>query len=233
MLLVLLSSIAVAAPQPLIIAEPIKGNNGQIELSLGLADLHLDGSANGNLLISGIIEPSTRENVKTFSLLNNSIQRYRIESTPQALGWLNWGKIISPQWNVHLSPKLPLEINISLNNGDAALNLSAIKLKNFNFRNKVGDLKLILPATTDYKANIYSDVGNVILQLPANIPYRVSVSALGGDVNAYGDWNGFAGDRNENIYFSGAYQNQKPFVDIYIESRRGDITLEMLSKPVK
>lgn len=116
------------------------------------------------------------------------------------------GKLVNRtelRWNVGISPKIPMSLDIDGGVGESVIDLTGIQLTRLALDNGVGETKLTLPATgASYKAevdvgvgstrvNIQKDaaldlkikagVGSVTIQLPAGAAVRIKVeSGIGG-----------------------------------------------------
>ncbi|MBZ0284374.1 MAG: hypothetical protein K8L97_26785 [Anaerolineae bacterium] len=116
------------------------------------------------------------------------------------------GKLVNRtelRWNVGISPKIPLSLDIDGGVGESTLDLTGIQLKRISLNNGVGETRLTLPATGEhYKAEvdvgvgstrvtllkdatldlkIKAGVGSVTIQLPTHAAVRIKVeSGIGG-----------------------------------------------------
>ncbi|HEY0069940.1 MAG TPA: toast rack family protein [Chloroflexia bacterium] len=123
-------------------------------------------------------------------------------------------------WDIRLSDRVPVDLDLRLGLGKATLDLSNLKLTNLDMQLGAGNVEADLSGSydRDVDAHITGGVGNLTLKLDDNMATRVTVTGNLGKVTA------LRLTRDGDTYTNDALSPYKLIVEI--ESGIGDITLD-------
>lgn len=130
---------------------------------------------------------------------------------------------IHNSWDVQLTDKVPVNLDVDLGATEALLDLRGVQLNSLDIDSGVGDSTLDISGETknSYNAKIDMGVGDFTIYVPENYGVRVSVTKGLGDVNITG-----LTAQGNGIYVNEAY-NDKDFIDLTIDLGVGNVDVIM------
>ena len=154
-------------------------------------------------------------------------------------------------WEIGLSPRIPLRLNIDTNSGPSTLNLEGLRLESlrleggsgnieinlpeesprflFDYRGGSGALTVNVPDGSDFELRMDTGSGNVVIDLPDGAAVRVDVRNGGSGALKFAA--GFTkvedrGDDDEGIWENEAYTDAGSGIDIVVSDQgSGDIEI--------
>ncbi len=151
--------------------------NIKLDLSLGQSSIKplvdSDNLFEADLAYVGEIEFTTSGDVdKTVRLRQKPGVDQVVGSVRRALKSVtNRGEL---RWDVRLSPKVPLKLDIDGGVGPAHIDLTGLQLTRLNLDSGVGEIQLSLPDGS-YQASIEGGVGATILNIAENAAARIDI----------------------------------------------------------
>jgi hypothetical protein len=97
-----------------------------------------------------------------------------------AFGWVGSGQRL--RWDIELTPKIPLNLELHSGAGRSNFDLSDLQLTGLNIAGGAGELTLNLPGG-QYAARVNSGVGRASVTVPPNADIELNVSSGAGEVN--------------------------------------------------
>jgi hypothetical protein len=123
-------------------------------------------------------------------------------------------------WDISLTTRLPLELNISTGVGRSDLNLRRLNLSRLEINSGVGETTVTLPASGRYEAEFSAGVGAATITLPANLAARIELSRGVGAVSVNGSF-----IREGDRYTSANYETASNRVDLSVSGGVGAIKI--------
>lgn len=126
-------------------------------------------------------------------------------------------------WDLQLTDRIPLELEVSCGAGQANLDLRDVKVKRLNMRMGAGEVELDLSGdrSVSVEGSIRGGVGSGMIYLPANIGVRARIHGGLGSISAPGF------TKNEHVYTNEAYGKTDVSIDLEIHAGIGSIDLKL------
>ena len=137
---------------------------------------------------------------------------------PQGAWTRNWQK--GDVWELLLSPRVGLSLDVSMGAGDARVDLTGLDIRDLNVETGAGRSTVTLPEDGDFSAQISSGVGQLIIEIPEGMAARVQIDRGIGDVSVSGR---FA--RDGNTYVTDDWRSNENRVDLEINVGVGQVTV--------
>ncbi len=155
-------------------------NRAEISLDFNAAPAQIEALAEGDALIRGTA--FTAGEVK----IEQNSRGDEVSVRPTS-GW-SWGMRSGAytavhQWQLGLSPTIPLDLNFDLSSGQARLDLSGLQLQNLVIEGGSGATTLTLPDGGDYDMRYDVGSGAVWMTLPSRGQHRFEIEGGSGGVN--------------------------------------------------
>ncbi len=102
-----------------------------------------------------------------------------------------WGPdaVVENAWDIALSPRLPLTLEVDTGIGQAMLDLSGLQVTDFSLDAGVGSVRVVMPTVGQVRAVVKAGVGEVVLEIPqgvaANIEADVGLGGLSVDESRF------------------------------------------------
>jgi hypothetical protein len=127
------------------------------------------------------------------------------------------------EWDIRLTGRIPLKLDVDLGAGESRLDLSDIDLRSLTIDMGVGEMKLDLRRSyeQDLDVSIDGGVGSGTIYLPGNVGVRVRVDGGIGSVHAPG----FA--KSGHVYTNDAYGKSPVTIDVSVDAGIGSIDLRL------
>lgn len=168
----------------------------EVSIDMGLADLTLGSTAAMSDAVSGVVNPARGERFDQDSSRRGSTLEVELRSR-NARGPFNVGFISSfggGEWNLDLTERVPVELEIDGGVGSARLDLRNVRLAGFELDAGVGSIDATLPGG-NFEGSIDGGVGNITIRLPRGTPARVAIDSGIGGVNVDGSF-----ERSGDVY---------------------------------
>ncbi|MGQ9682624.1 MAG: LiaI-LiaF-like domain-containing protein [Anaerolineae bacterium] len=134
-----------------------------------------------------------------------------------------WGTNKGEDWNLWLSPQVPLRLTVNTGASESELDLRGLNLQELRVSGGVGRLKVLLPAEGgDMTVRIDGGVGEVLLVVPESVAAQIRIEGgLGGATVA----SRFA-KVGEGEYRSAGYETASTRVNVRIEGGLGTVQVQ-------
>jgi hypothetical protein len=202
------------------ISQPLSGASaGSITLNMATGDLNLAALAESGTLIEGKISEAGGKAARSKFEQRGDTAVYKLEHTSGVAIPFNrtW------QWDLGLTPQVPLTLRISLGAGQMNLDWSGLLLDEGRVSEGVGDIRLQLPAAFEdsYAISVSQAIGDITVELPADAGVRLDVSRALTSFSAPSDF-----IQRGDYYYSPEYDQAKYRIEIEISQAIGNITVQ-------
>lgn len=198
------------------------GNAKQAEIFLtsGINVLRVS-EGPGDTLIAGKVDYSSRERFERSFEMNGDTAVFRLESkgVNNFFPWFsnNTGR----NWDVQLSPDIPLALTLKSGVGEVHLDLSKLNITDLELSTGVGATTVDMPATGQIRASIEVGVGETTIRIPEGMAARIEAKAGIGNVKVSDDFK-----RDGDSYVSSDYDNATNRIDLKVTGGIGQVTVE-------
>ena len=173
-------------------------------------------------LVRGVIHPISGERVRrdfeiageTATLSLRSEGSFGVAS-PFAGGWGD-----ERGWDLDLSSKVPLELEVSLGVGESEIDLTGLQMRDLDASIGVGQTTVILPGEGRFQARIDGAIGQTIVIIPDGMEARVRVDTGIAGSQAPADYR-----RQDDVYISPGYAGAENRVDVEVSQAIGNISI--------
>lgn len=155
-----------------------------LKLESGVNGLQLGSSAGSASALSGEVAVGRRERVSVDWRERGGTLDIEVVSRRAGgpFAFFNWTGVggATRAWDLALSERVPVELDVDLGVGEADLDLARVDLRHLDLDAGVGSTYISLPHNTNLEATINGGVGEITVVLPAGLPARIDVdSGLG------------------------------------------------------
>jgi len=160
--------------------------SASVSISLGVGKLRLAGGADS--LLDARFEYNIPDWKPVVSYnIEDGRGRLVVEQPSRVVG-ATWPGNVRYDWNLNLSPGVPLELEVDMGVGKSEVDLRGLDVRRFSLEAGVGEGSVDLsgPRTSDLDATIKAGVGRLTLILPAEVGVRVKAQGGLGRVSAEG-----------------------------------------------
>ncbi|HKL13444.1 MAG TPA: LiaF domain-containing protein [Halanaerobiales bacterium] len=158
------------------------------------------------------------ESPKVYYNRDNSRAELSIEQAKK----VNIGTDGSETWNVNLTDKVPIDINVSAGAGDLWMDLEELKVSNLNIDAGLGQIRIRYP-DYDNETKISAGAGNIKLIVPSQTALRIETSTVINNNNF--EESGLI-QLYEDVYQSKNYGEAENRIKIKISTSAGNINIE-------
>src|SRR5690606_28042531 len=195
-------------------------SRAEVSIDLGVARLSLNSSPGTSDVVSGTVTPARGERFEQSATRNGQVLAVDLRSRTTR-GWFGFGMggtFGESVWDLTLSQRVPIDLDVDTGVGESYLDLSDVQLTDFDLDAGVGSVVLVLP-DGDYRARIDGGVGTITLRLPEGIAAMVRVGTGLGSVNADGGY-----QRSGDTYTTANYAGSG--LQVNISAGVGQVRLE-------
>ncbi len=158
-----------------------------VNLRMGAGEIRLGVIENSPNLAEGRVDYSKRSSkvVERFDLRSGRAEWTL--SSGQGSSSMLAGEDLNERWDLKLSSRVPLEVDIEMGAGKVAANLKDVKASNVDIDLAVGDVTVTLPASAGTaRLTVKMAVGEITIIAPAGVGLRVRPSKLLGSFEVSG-----------------------------------------------
>jgi len=160
-------------------SEPLEGaTSARVDLQLDRYATTVDSFTDSNVLVEADID--TLSDV-IFEVRGEKTKSVRIEPSSDFTSSFDWTDLDDAEWNINLSPTIPMELSVDVGSGSATLKLSNLQLTDFDINGGSGSTDLFLPATSArYSASINGGSGSFYIELENNSKITTDINVGSG-----------------------------------------------------
>ncbi len=164
--------------------------SGDINLSLDAGQMTIGAlSADSKNVIAGTIRQAPNESVTSSHNVSGTKVNVDLQSRFPQSYFFNTG--IDHTWDLDLTGRVPLTVNLTLGAGEIVADLTGLKLTSVNVKIGAGHLLLILPAGSNIQVDVSIGAGQAEIRLPGETPVKVDCTTGVGNCalpNGSGFW---------------------------------------------
>ncbi|HLV12614.1 MAG TPA: DUF5668 domain-containing protein [Trueperaceae bacterium] len=199
------------------ISQGLEGaSRAQVKIGTGVTRLVVRGDPATDLLVAGTVTPLRGETIERSFEVVGGVARFTIDSESR-FTTVPFGR--GGVWELTLSGRVPLTLDVDTGVGAADLDLSGLTLERLELSTGVGASTVTLPPG-DYAAAIDTGVGAATIRIPAGAEARVTVSR---GIGAISVPSGF--EREGDVYVSEGYASARERIDLSVDSGVGAVSI--------
>jgi len=205
---------------------PLSGaTSGNVTLELGTCNLTVDSTADAESLATGTLEYYQGQSVPQQSLSSANGQATLTLRQTRGAGfdigsWFSEKR--TPEWNIHLNPKVPTTFMANLGTGNSTIDLSESQVNTVNIESGTGNGTIVFPASAGHvTSTVNGGVGNLNLTIPEGLEARIEVSTGIGNTNVD---DRFA-KQGDNVYITKGYNDAKNKLDLKLDVGIGNVEI--------
>ncbi len=194
---------------------------GEINLTLDAGQMTLGAlGADSKSVIAGTIRQAPNESVTSGHNFSGTKVNVNIESHwPQTYFFNTTG--IDHTWDLALTGKVPLNVNLTLGAGEIVADLTGLKITSVNVKIGAGHLVLILPEGSNIRVDVSIGAGSAEIRLPGKAPVKVDCTTGVGNC-ALPNGSGFWGQEYTSPDYSSA--DSKITIDMNLGVGEGEVS---------
>lgn len=201
------------------VAQELQGaRSADVHVVASLAELHLSGSSQAQLLASGTLGQHSGEQVGVDYVLRGDHGQFSAVSQGFRSTFMGFRRAVP--WDLTLTGRVPISLSVETGVGDSNLDLRQLQLEQLVVNAGVGSTTLHLPQGGGYAGSIDGGIGGIEVRVPRSVDVRIEVDTGIGTVNVA---NHFA--RNGNVYTSPGYATSAQPVDLSIDAGIGTVRI--------
>ncbi len=194
--------------------------SGEINLTLDAGKMTIGAlAADSKNVIAGTIRQSPSTGVSSSHKFSGSKVNVNIESRwPQTY---LFNSEIDHLWNLALTGKVPLTVNLTLGAGEIVADLTGLNVTSVNVKIGAGHLSLILPEGSNIRVDVSIGAGSAEIRLPGKTPVKVDCTTGVGNC-ALPNGSGFWGQEYTSSDYSSA--DSKITIEMSLGVGEGKVT---------
>lgn len=202
------------------ISQPLgNATRANIKIEPGAGSLHLEALSDSENLIEGTVGTNKGQTVvRDFSQSGNQVS-LTLRTTGANFYYFPVG---TSQWNwdLGLTPEIPLDLSVDLGAGSADVDLEGMQIDSLNMDVGVGDFSLVLPKTGKYDAKIDGAIGQIVIEIPQEVGVRIKSDTGITSVNMPENF-----QEQNGVYTSPNYDTAGSRVDMSLNMAIGNVTV--------
>jgi hypothetical protein len=195
---------------------------GSIGITMGAGELSLHGGAPADAIMEATVLSQAPEWQPAYSQSLNGTTK-SVTMTDKGHKGKELFSVNSPNsWEVLLSDRIPVDLEVEFGAGDCILDLSSVNLQTLVIRNGAGETDIDLSGYRGdpFTGEIHMGVGDFTLRVPKNSNTRVTIYQGVGDIESHGF------EQQDEQYTTPGYNPAGTPSEIWINHGIGDIHLE-------
>jgi hypothetical protein len=145
--------------------------------------------------------------------------------------WWGWspdfGAAPDAAWDVKLSPKVPLDLNLDTGSGHCDLDLSGLQVDSLVVDSGSGAVDLTLPADSSFDCTIDAGSGRLAITLPAGVGARVVLDSGSGAFRHDERFKMVSGKRgDDSVWETNNFSTAETTIELEIDQGSGALVIE-------
>ncbi len=206
-----------------LIQTPLGAQSARVRLNVTVGELEVSALGDSLSLLEGQVVLGAGDAVWQNYTLHDGEGQLELAQQRNALlaPFLARRAADAARWNIQLTPRLPLALNIHTGAGRANLDLSALNLSTLDLKTGLGETQVAFPAAGARLATLQSGLGEVTLTLPADLPARLTVTSGLANVHIPAR---FA--RQGKVYTTAGFVAAGRYLDLELNASLGAVTVK-------
>ncbi len=131
------------------------------------------------------------------------------------------------EWEIGLTPEIPLEISLDSGSGSCIFDLSGLMIENLFLDSGSGSIQIFLPENQSFDFRLDSGSGSLRIDLPEGTGVRVVLDSGSGSFNPGSDFVLVSGERRgDGVWESKDYDDVDHRIEMNIDQGSGSITFK-------
>jgi len=196
--------------------------SAQVKLTLGAGNVTLDALPGGKALLAGKVQYPAGSPVRQSFEVRGGRGLISLKAGEEAEWFSTWLGGQRMEWDLGLTPSIPLELEVQAGVGETELDLRELQVRSFTLDAGVGRVSVTFPARVEETtATVEAGVGNITLVIPEGVAARISVDTGIGPVHI--DQERFP--RSDDVYLSPDFEEAQHRLWLSIDGGVGEITV--------
>jgi hypothetical protein len=145
--------------------------------------------------------------------------------------WWGWppdfGTAQDTAWDIKLSPKVPLNLNLDTGSGHCALDLSGLQVNSLLVDSGSGAVDLTLPSDSSFETHIDTGSGRFTITLPKNVGARVVLDSGSGAFRPDERFEMVSGEHgDDSVWKTENYDTAEVVIELEIDQGSGALVIE-------
>jgi hypothetical protein len=145
--------------------------------------------------------------------------------------WWGWspdfGAASGAVWDVGLSPKVPLDLNLDTGSGRCDFDLSSLRVNSLVLDSGSGAVDLILPADSSFEGTIDGGSGRLAITLPEGVGARIALDSGSGAFRPDGRFEMVSGERGgDGVWETENFATAEATIEMKIDQGSGALSIE-------
>jgi hypothetical protein len=145
--------------------------------------------------------------------------------------WWGWppdfGTAPDAVWDIKLSPKVPIDLNLDTGSGRCDFDLSNLQVNSLVIDSGSGAIDLILPSDSSFEARIDSGSGQLAIILPEGVGARVVLDSGSGAFRPDERFEMVSGERgDDSVWETENYDTAEIIIQLEIDQSSGALIIE-------
>jgi hypothetical protein len=142
-------------------------------------------------------------------------------------GWTpDFGATSDAIWDIKLSPKVPIDLNLDSGSGRCDFDLSGLQVNNLVVDSGSGAVDLTLPADSSFEASIDSGSGRIAITLPKGVGARVVLDSGSGAFRPDERFEMVGGERgDDSVWETENYDSAEVTIQLEIDQGSGALII--------
>ena len=141
--------------------------------------------------------------------------------------WTSFQSSPHAEWEIGLTPEIPLEISLDSGSGSCVFDLSGLMVENLFLDSGSGSIQIFLPEDQSFDFRLDSGSGSLRIDLPEGTGVRVVLDSGSGSFNPGSDFVLVSGERRgDGVWESKDYDDADYRIEMNIDQGSGSITFK-------
>jgi hypothetical protein len=141
--------------------------------------------------------------------------------------WSGFNNIAHADWEIGLTPEIPLDLTLDTGSGSCYFDLSELMLADLFLDSGSGAIELVLPEDQSFDFVLDSGSGSVRIDVPEETGIRVRIDSGSGSFSPGSDFDLVSGERNgDGVWESENYDDADNTIEITIDQGSGSVRFD-------
>lgn len=203
------------------INQPLQGAaEADVQIRFGAGRLSLQSGAESDQLITGTAELGPQEQISQDYRRDGDTVTYVLRSLGVGAPFVAGPNGPDNTWDLRMNPDIPARLSVDLGAGTSTVDLSRLRVHDFQLHGGVGTVTLTMPRRGQCSARINGGIGEATVIIPSGVAADIRVEGGLGGVSVDGDF-----QRGEDRYTSPDFLTAEDRVEMRITGGVGHVTI--------
>jgi hypothetical protein len=190
----------------------------RLTIAPAVGSLRLTSMSSPDGLVSGTVRRVGNETITSNYDVSGGTAVYTVRGTGGVFLSIPAGGSNQWNWDLALTPEVPIDLNSNLGAGEALIDLTGLDIQALNVNLGLGQTTVVLPDQGQFEGKVDGAIGQTVIRIPQGMAVRIQADTGIANINVPSDF-----ERQNDTYTSPGFDGAQNRIELQVGQAIGNI----------